>query len=157
MFLVLLLHFQKWRHLCQVISMWQHYCISELGKKKCNGRLLCTVNRAVIMTVPDVQRMSVGGLWMLSACTLTNISASWSRGWEPVPFLLRPHLLLSVLINPKDVTKDVTFSPMLSPLYYYWLELQLSKIFNGCGRNIAVLLMYSYLFQMNCINHVGVV
>jgi len=81
----------------------------RIGYKKCNGKLLCTVNRAVIMTVPDVQRMSVV-CECFSACTLTSIKASSSRGWEPVPFLLRPHLLLSVLINPKDVP--------FSPLFY---------------------------------------
>ncbi len=74
---------------------------------------MCTVNRAV-MTVPDDQKMSVGGLWMHRACalnvSLTRISVTWRRGWEPAPFLLRPHLLLSVLINRKDVT--VRFSPL---------------------------------------------
>ncbi len=48
------------------------------------------------MTVPDDQKMSVGGLWMHRACalnvSLTRVSVTWRRGWEPAPFLLRPHL-----------------------------------------------------------------
>lgn len=106
MFLVLLLNFHKWRHLCHAISTWQDYCISK-WVKNCNGSLLCTVNTAV-MTVPDDQKMSVCVLWMLSACALNmsliRVSVTWRHGWEPAPFLLRPHLLLSVLINQKGVT-----------------------------------------------------
>lgn len=123
---------------------------------------MCTVNRAV-MTVPDDQRMSVGGLWMLSACalnvSLTSVSVTWRRGWEPAPFLLRPHLLVSKLINQKDVT--VRYSPLFF-LFCCIINVNtntlssavLSEMFNKCVRIIDVLLIQ--LLQRDSISCVSV-